>query len=95
MVVPPEHFTWLQLQLQDANKNFSVAMLHCRILQLLYQVLGCDLTMLQSLKKTTSIVLTLQSLRAVRFLSTSKTPEVSLLLPKMTTTLLDNLFMTT
>jgi len=51
MVVPPVYFTWLQLQLQDANKNFSVAMLHCRILQLLYQVLGCDLTMLQSYKK--------------------------------------------
>jgi hypothetical protein len=51
VVVPPVHFTWLQLQLQDANKNFSVAMLHCRILQLLYQVLGCDLTMLQSWKK--------------------------------------------
>jgi hypothetical protein len=50
MAVPAVHFTWLQLQLQlqDANKNFSVAMLHCRILQLLYQVLGCDLTMLQS-----------------------------------------------
>jgi hypothetical protein len=25
-----------------------VAMLHCRILQLLYQMLGCDLTMFQS-----------------------------------------------
>jgi hypothetical protein len=48
MVVPAVHFTWLQLQLQDANKNFSVSMLHCRILQLLYQVLGCDLTMFQS-----------------------------------------------
>jgi len=94
MVVPPVNFTWLQLQLQDANKNFSVAMLHCRILQLLYQVLGCDLTMLQPFKKK-SIVLTLQSLRAVRFLSTSKTPEVSFLLPKMTTTVLNNLFMTT
>jgi hypothetical protein len=48
MVVPAVHLTWLQLQLQDADKNFSVAMLHCRILQLLYQVLGCNLTMSQS-----------------------------------------------
>lgn len=44
-------------------------------------------------KQTPSIVLTLQSLRAVRILSTSKTPKMSFLLPKTTTTVLDNLFM--